>query len=166
MCIVIDTNALAKVFEVSCAEHQEFRPVLDWICNGKGKIVFGGKTYRKELPNKYLRIFRIFDAARKLVLVNASEVDDIEVDLYKKVQHRDFDDAHIIAIIIVSGCKLICSDDSRAYSFFKNRALYPNHFALPRIYSKSSNVNLLNDHYIVGNCRPSAKVKGLMELFE
>ncbi len=166
MCIIIDINAFASVFQSNSADHNDFRPVLEWICKGKGKIVFGGTKYKEELKSayKYLRIFRQFDAARKLVKIDDQSVDNEQARLESIIEHSDYDDYHIIAIIIVSGCKLICSKDSRAYPYFKNRTLYPKKFERPRIYSNSSNANLLCDRLIADCCKPATKTSKLNAL--
>ncbi len=37
MCIIIDTNVLADVFNSESKLHMEFAPVVEWILKGKGK---------------------------------------------------------------------------------------------------------------------------------
>ncbi len=155
MCIVIDTNTFASVFNAKSQDHDKFKPVLDWIIGGKGKIVYGGKKYKRELAqaHKYLNLFREFDKANKIALVDDDRVDQQQTELETVIEHRNFDDPHLIAIIIVSGCRLICSTDSRAHPFFKDERLYPKHVKRPRIYSgHSSNVDLLCDENIVAVC--------------
>jgi hypothetical protein len=51
MCIIIDADTLGLVFNPETKEHKKFKPVLEWINNGKGKIVYGGTKYEKELIN-------------------------------------------------------------------------------------------------------------------
>jgi predicted nucleic acid-binding protein len=121
MCIVIDANTFAHVFNSSSKNHHEFKPVLDWIVYGKGKIVYGGTLYKKELRNapKYFKLFLELSKSSKVVEVDMILVDKKEQEVAKLVNHPNFDDPHLIAIIIVSGCKLICSHDSKAYSFLK-----------------------------------------------
>lgn len=163
MCIVIDANTFSSVFEKNSSDHSDFRPVLEWICNGKGKIVYGGTKYKEELSStrKYLRLFRQFDAARKIVKIDDQSVDNEQNRLRSLIDHRNYDDPHIIAIIIVSGCKLICSKDSKAYQYFKNKALYPKRFKRPRIYSNSTNADLLCDTHIAECCKPTERTKDL-----
>ncbi len=49
MCIIIDVNALNEVFNTDSVNHLEFKPVRDWIIEGKGKVLYGGTKYRDEL---------------------------------------------------------------------------------------------------------------------
>lgn len=160
MCIVIDTNSLASVFDQESQRHIEFRPVLDWIVYGHGKIVYGGTTYRRELARatKYFRLLIELKKASKIVEVDGTKVDETEQQLTRILSHSDFDDPHIVAIIIVSGCKLICSDDSRAYRFFRRTEFYPKHVQRPHIYSRELNKNLLHDKNIADCCRPLSKL--------
>ncbi len=61
MCIVIDTNAFHAVFNPISQKHGDFRPVLEWIVHGRGKIVYGGDQIQAGtyvMPEKYLGLFR------------------------------------------------------------------------------------------------------------
>lgn len=169
MCIVIDINCLGSIFNKNNTDHEAFRPVYDWIIHGKGKMVYGGTKYKKELRNagKYIKLLTQLKKAGKIIEVNDREVNKCHDELDAVIQHSDFDDPHLIAIIIVSGCRLICSLDKRAYQFIKKKELYPAHFKRPKIYSGKSNSNLLSDENIANICRPTSKPnKFLKELLE
>lgn len=158
MCIVIDICTLAPVFDSKCEKHPDYKPVLDWVLYGNGKIIFGGEQYKRELPPKYRKLFNEFTKASKAIEVNETQVNEKHKELMTKIEHRDFDDPHIVAIIIVSGCRLICSDDDRAFPFFKMKSLYPNHFTRPKIYSGISNKDLLCDNNISDIGKPCTKL--------
>jgi len=84
------------------------------------------------------------------------EVGDSEVDLIQKgIQQAEphVKDPHLIAIVIVSRCGIICSVDEQAFPYFKNKKLYPKKFPRPSIYSGKSNENLLCDQKILGVCK-------------
>lgn len=159
MCILVDVNAFPTVFDTESIDHLEFRPVLEWVCLGKGKMVFGGTKYRDELRKvtKYLRILAELKRANKIVEINDQDVDTIQADVEGIIQHSDFDDPHLIAIIRASGCLLVCSRDKRAYQFLKNSDLYPKRFKRPKIYRGKSNKKLLNDKNIADCCKPAKK---------
>jgi hypothetical protein len=72
-------------------------------------------------------------------------VDAREAELIAITQGTGCDDQHIIAILCVSGCRLVCSRDSRSYEFIKCKRYYPKRCRVPRIYSSSKNVDLLSD---------------------
>jgi predicted nucleic acid-binding protein len=161
MCIVIDINTFASVFDSTSGKHADFKPVLDWIMLGKGKIVYGGSKYREELgkAKKYLNFLGELAKVRKIVVVDDVKVDDTQAELEKRVNHQKFNDPHLVAIIIVSGCKLICSNDKEAYPFFKNKDLYRNQGSRPpKIYAKANNSNLLSDENIAAICKPLGRL--------
>ena len=143
MCIVIDTNSLASVFDQKSEHHAEFRPVLEWIVLGNGKIVYGGTTYKRELAKatKYFRLLVELKKVSKIVEIDSVRVGEIEQRLAQTLSHSDFDDPHIVAIIIASGCRLICSADARAFRYFRKL-----------------NRGLLQDKNIADCCRPLSKL--------
>lgn len=150
MCIIIDTNTFASVFLHNSSDHADFKLVYEWIKNGKGKMVYGGSTYKKELSKtKYIHIFTEFSKQRKTIKIDDREVDTREEIVKSLETDADFDDAHIVAIVGVSNCRLICTKDSRAHVFIKKRKLYPKKVSIPRIYSNPKHKHLLCDSNIV-----------------
>ena len=153
MCIVIDTNSLASVFEKSSANHQDFAPVLDWVKTGKGKVVYGGTRFCLEL-GKYLKLFKLLNSAGKAVFVDSKLVDQEEMRISGLISHADFDDQHLVALLLVSKCKIICSQDKRAFPYFRHPMLFGSKAARPRIYKSNRNSNLLSDLMIAEICKP------------
>ncbi|MFA7347827.1 MAG: hypothetical protein WCZ86_08720 [Desulfurivibrionaceae bacterium] len=168
MCIILDTCAFSSVFDPTSSEHAEFKPLLTWLTQGKGKLVYGGTKYKSELANaiKFLKIFGHFNRAGKLV-----EVDDETVDLFEKeissvINEKACNDPHLIAIVIVSKCRLICSSDKRSYKYLKQSRLYPKGVRAPKLYTKSKNSGLLSDKNFAKICLPSSSgSKDLSQLF-
>ena len=160
MCIVIDTNTFSPVFIPNSQKHGDFRPVLEWIVYGKGKIVYGGDKYKQELrkAGKFLKFFIELSKVSKVIEIDCQQVNEMQQKVEHLVNHRDFDDAHLVAIIIVSGCKLVCSHDSSAYPFLQRKDLYPKNVTRPKIYRQSSNRNLLCDRNIADICKPCSKL--------
>lgn len=141
MCIIIDSCAFGTVFNSDAQGHDKFKPVKKWICDGIGKIVYGGAKYNRELNrNKFLIEL---NNKRKTIKVDDKQVDKWADLLKKKIPRKDFDDPHIIAIVIVSGCRLFCSKDKRAFPYVKKRELYPNGIKPPKMYTSSSHQHLL-----------------------
>lgn len=155
MCLVIDINTLACVFDKTNANHEEFKPVFDWIETGKGKIVYGGKNYMKELgkARRYSRLFVNYSKKGKTVHLNDEEVDKHEKEIEAKVNDSNCDDPHIMAMIAVSKCKVLCSSDKRSYKYIKNQSFYPKGVNRPKIYSKRSCENLLVEDNIIQICK-------------
>jgi len=147
MCIIIDVNVLPSVFSPETKNHSEFKPVYDWFLGPNGKIVFGGTKYLMELSamRRYQSLFVRFGKQNKVAYLDDEVVDKIQENVESKIDDSDFDDPHIIAIVIVSKCGIVCSDDKKSYRFIKNTIFYPNGVQVPRIYSNASNKDLLNN---------------------
>lgn len=158
MCIVIDTNCLNRVFDTENPEHDEYKPIYDWIYSGKGKILYGGSKYLKEL-NKYLKLFKEFKTIGKAIYVDCNLVDKETRKVSSLVQHNDFDDQHLVGLLKVSKCKLICSMDSRAYQFFQSSTFFSPASSRPKIYKSSRQANLLCDSNISDICKPCRAIK-------
>lgn len=161
MAIIIDTNCFANVFNRKSANHQEYKPVLDWIVNGKGMVVYGGSKYLFELKKvpKYLPIMRLLRDVNKVIVGNSENIDRIQAEIEANRVDEDFDDPHLPAIVIDTKCRLICSDDIRSIPFVRNRNLYPNGIQTPAYYTSSRNKNLLCDSYIHDDLKPLCKLK-------
>lgn len=145
MCIIIDTNTLPAVFNSKNTEHQKFKPVFDWIINKTGRMVYGGTKYEKELEKlfSYLKLIRFLKECYKVIVVDKDSVDQNERLLLKGKKSKQFNDCHLIVIVIVSRCRIICSNDRKSFRFLKDSSLYPASIRPPSIYSKSSNSPLL-----------------------
>ena len=158
MPIIIDTNCFANVFSKNSAKHEEFAPVLEWVKSGSGKFVYGGTKYMKEIPAKYLRILRYFNELNKTIKGDTSEIDEIELKNIELINDNDFDDPHIAAIVSVTKCRLICSEDTRSVKFIKNKILYPKHISVPKYYTGLKNKKLLVDKNIDKIHKPVLKL--------
>jgi hypothetical protein len=156
MCIVIDINVIPLVFTT---ESNKYSPIKEWITIGKGKLVYGGTKYNSELKGmtKHLIFLNRLKKAGRIPEMDNNEVDNQENRLKKLISKNDFNDQHIIAIIIVSGCKLVCTEDKESHKYIKKRDLYPKNFDLPNIYS--SKINLSDKKYYADICKPASKIK-------
>ncbi|OOE32009.1 hypothetical protein [Salinivibrio kushneri] len=169
MCIVIDMNVVKTVFNEEEKDHQYYKPVKDWILRGKGKMVVGGKTYHEELKRmyKFRKLYLALRKAGKVVVGGCDEkIDKLEMELKETLNHRDFDDPHIVALLIVSGCKVICSEDARAYPFFQKNEWYPKGQNVPKIYCKrsySKSKEILSDSNIAGICLPCSRLNRVQQ---
>lgn len=162
MCIIIDTNTLANVFDKNSAGHDEFKPVYDWIMVGKGKVVYGGTKYLSEI-GKHLSVFAELNRAKKAVNINKQKVDDRQVVVSDMIQHKDFDDQHLVALLLESQCKLICSLDKRASPYFRHNEFFSPANKKPKIYSNKGNKDLLSDRNIAEICKPCANTTNLQK---
>lgn len=163
---------LSPVFNKNDNEHDNFLPVLKWIVEGKGKIIYGGTSYKRELlkASKYIKLFRTLEQSGKVKVLNDTKVDlaekAINVIVSKNSSCRNFNDQHIVAIVIISKCLLLCTRDLKHAKFFKYSKFYPKNIKRPSIYSRKANEDLLNDKYIANICTPAQQgSKALRNLF-
>ncbi len=161
MCVIVDTNTFGPVFNPNNDKHSEFEPVLNWVLHGKGKFVIGGSKYMGELKKatRYLRLFRILNTTKdKVVRLDNKMVDDEQARIEALITDTDFDDPHLPAMIIVSKCQVICSDDTRSIRFVTDSRLYPDGVKTPKYYTGCRNKNLLCDNYIDDRYKPLNKI--------
>jgi hypothetical protein len=72
----------------------------------------------------------------------------IVVDTYEKKlesinSDAAFNDKHLVSIVEISNCGLLCSKDEEAMSYIKNKDFYET-ASPPKIYTGSRNRDLLN----------------------
>lgn len=160
MPIIVDTNCLANVFSKSSEKHTEFKPVFEWVVKGKGKLVGGGTKYREELKKapKYAKIIKYLRDIGKVHFGDDAEIDKYQKKVEALKDDDDFDDEHLPAIIAVTKCKIICSEDTRSIKFVQDRKYYPPGIATPVYYTSSRNCNLLCDRYVDESLKPIGKI--------
>lgn len=150
MCAVIDASCLSRVFNPDDSEHGDFKPVLDWIDSKKGRMVLGGSKYFRELT-RYRRFLGTLGELRKrnlIKVVSRDEVDRIAAQLKQEEPRPQFNDEHLVAMVLISRCSLICSSDKKSHPYLTRRDFYPNR-KRPKIYSGPQNKNLLDNIHCV-----------------
>ena len=117
MCLVIDPSSLPSVFNPKSQRHSDFAPVLRWVTKSSGRIIYGGSKYLTELGRmtRYVRIINELARAGKVIKLDSNKVDKLAAELKVRIPDLQFNDEHIVAIVIVSRCKIVCSDDKKAY---------------------------------------------------
>ena len=69
---------------------------------------------------------------------------DAEVLVVKAIEpKKDFDDPHLVALVRLTGCKLICVRDPRSHKFLRATNLYRSLRERPRLYTRAKNSSLL-----------------------
>ncbi len=151
MCVVIDTNVWSSVFRTDAVPHAEYRPVLKWITKGRGFVVYGGTKYATELSRapRYLAIFVELRKKGRARLVKHAEVDAAATRVEQQANNARCNDAHLIAIFCVSGCRVLCSNDQRSDEFIKAKGFYPAGQKPPSIYRSAEHRHLLCNRNIV-----------------
>ena len=152
MCLVIDTCCLIKVFDPKNAEHDQFAPVWEWISRGRGRMIYGGTKYLAELyqVTKILGLVSELQRKGRVKVVSRASVDMLAMEVTEKVSNSAFNDAHLVAIVLVSRCRVVCTDDKRAMPYIKRKELYADHkMKPPKIYRKKPHEHLCGDKYVI-----------------
>lgn len=156
MCLVIDACCLANVLNPADQRHIHFAPVFEWVFNGKGRVIYGGTKYKHELSKlpRYLGLLAELERKGRVIQLSDAEVDAIANVLKAEVGDAQFNDEHLVAIVIVSRCLIVCTNDTVAKSYLKRRAFYScRGVSRPKIYSSERNKNLCCDKHISPVCR-------------
>src|SRR5439155_23669807 len=156
MCLVVDTCCLASVFDRRSKNHDRFAPVLRWITNGKGRLIYGGTKYNKELSmvRKFVPIVAELRRGGRAIQVSTREVDSMAQTLKSRIPDKDFDDEHIVALVIVSRCCVVCTDDKRAMPYLTRTELHREvKLRVPKIYQRRQHDTLCCDQNIVPICK-------------
>jgi predicted nucleic acid-binding protein len=154
MCLVIDTCCWHAVFDVTNSSHRKFQPVLQWVRFGRGRVVYGGSTYRQEIRNssKIRSLLTELTRAGRTVVIPDEDVDAEERRVKRMESCADFDDAHLIAIVAVSGCRIVCTADRAAQRYLKQGRFYSGVARKPKIYCDSAHRTLLKNANIASIC--------------
>lgn len=153
MCLVIDSNTVAMVFDRRNAEHKRFKPVEQWVTKGTGSVIFGGTKYLEELgEGRYLGLFKELLEARRAVRIDAKAVDEQAKKLKALIPDKAFNDEHIVALVGLSRCCLVCTDDKRSLPYLRRRELYPPGVNVPNIYRALAHKKHCCSRLVVGVC--------------
>jgi hypothetical protein len=149
--IILDTNSFPSVFSSTASDYGEFCFVLQWVLKqAHACFVYGGTKYKSEMKEmlKYLGIISELQKTGKFVEINGNMIDNYAVHLKEVCSDKAFNDEHLVAILNVSGCKLLCTKDIEAMQYIKKKEFYSDQ-KIPQIYSGSRNRDLLNATHIV-----------------
>lgn len=144
--LVVDADSLSKVFDKTNKEHREYEPLHKSIIEQRRSlIVYGGTKYSNELKHarKFLRLFAELGKTGLALMLDGQAVDDEEQRIIGLANDPKFNDHHIVAIVVVGRCNIICSSDTNSHGHFKNRLYYPKHLR-PKIYNGLASSGILN----------------------
>lgn len=150
--VIVDTNVFTSVFDPATLNFDNFDVVRNCITSPRchGILVYGGTKFRKELSSFTIRkkIFKILRDAGRLEELDDNTVDDLEKKLKQIEPCNRFNDEHLVACVILSGCKVIVSDDQRADKYIKDQEckFYPTPRWRPKIYRDKSRHSKIFDN--------------------
>jgi hypothetical protein len=160
MCLVIDANCFRLVFSEKMTKHKNFVPVQRWIYEGHGRMIYGGTKYNKELKDwGMLGIVSELSKKRKTVQIPTAVVDPIATALKAKFPEAGFDDEHIVALVIASRCRVVCTNDNPAISYLKRPDVFSDYHGVerPKIFrGHKDHIRLCCDEHLVAVCREQA----------
>src|SRR5665213_735012 len=164
MCLIVDANCFSHVFNLRDKRHPGFVPVFDWLFYGNGGgLIYGGSKYMLEVDftsPTYLPLLVELERKGRMLEICGRCV-DYESERLKTIipDHPDFDDEHILALVIVSKCHIVCTEEVRAIPFLKKRDLYPTDAKPTKIYQSKRNADLVRNN---ANVADVCKSKGNM----
>ena len=123
MCAIVDTCSIGSVFNRKAQFHNEYAPLLSWIESAQGRIVFGGKKYLREIKDMefFKRLLQDYARQGKLVRLDDAAVDKYASQAKAKIRTARFNDEHIVAMVAVSGCRVVCTDDDEAIPYYNRK---------------------------------------------
>ena len=139
MCVIVDANLAAAIFDGS--RNPQYSPILTWLFDRKGKLVFGGRNARElHRARSAARAIAQLSRAGKAIHHPDDAVDAKEGELTKQGLCVS-DDPHVIALAQLSGARTLCTRDQDLHQDFRNRELIGN----PRgsVYQNASHKHLL-----------------------
>ena len=166
MCTAIDADTFSYFCNSDSALYSDFQPVRDWIENTNCKIVYGGSDYKNHLDKhrKFLGYLTEQERKGKTEHLDNEEVDRVTDVLKRNYTREDFNDHHIVAIVLVSRCKLVCSIDrglknliDKCYSSGRTtikHQLRIMNVRKPHIYSGISSAPTIRSRTSSDNCGP------------
>ncbi len=119
MCIIVDASVASLVFKASPSPG--FKPIMDWLRGGDGRLAYGGKL-AKELQRvgDSRRLLYEFQSAGKAKLFTDSEL-EIEQQKLEKIGGYKSNDLHVLALARASRVRLLCAHDTDLENDFKNK---------------------------------------------
>jgi hypothetical protein len=141
MCLILDSDIVHKVFPRPSGD---FAPIHQALLNGGAKCVYGGElTQEYKQIEWFRRILLRLDQQGIAKQFPSSEVDVQTLKLRQGGLCKS-NDAHILALAIVSKARLLCSEDGNLGDDFTN----PLILSKPRgsIYKRADHAHLIREH--------------------
>ena len=120
MCVIVDNNVAARAL---VHDDVDFLPVKRAVLQRRHKLVHGGKLTDELTKNTLLRrVLMTFDRTGLSRIVPRNSLEPLERQLVDDGACES-NDQHIVALAIVSGARVLCTEDRPLKRDFKNRAL-------------------------------------------
>src|SRR6266576_156055 len=120
MCIIIDANVAHEFVGDEPTEAATI--ILDWIKRSAGIVATGRRVREELLRTRFRGIYQTLLLAGRLYQYHDAEITRQEAEIQNQGQLVS-DDPHVIALSIVSGCRLLFSRDQDLHVDFCNNAV-------------------------------------------
>lgn len=145
MCIIVDPPLFISIFKSDDSNHEKYKPVLNFIDRVGGKFVIGGSLYEAELKGvaSILRHLTEYEKKGKVIKMDKAQTDS-DVLVIKTIEPSvNFDDPHLVALVRMSGSKLICVNDPRSHKYLRASKFYNSTKDRPKLYTRPKNAAIL-----------------------
>ena len=121
MCAILDNDVVHLVFGQN--RPAAGKAFFDWIDSGRGRLVGGGRLFKELARNEnFRRWWQEATASGRVERVGDEAVEAETVRLAKR-KACGSNDAHVIALALVSGARLLYSNDKDLGDDFRNDKL-------------------------------------------
>ncbi len=142
MCAIVDANVTNEVFGDN--RTQAGKQFFDWLSSPRGQLVIGGRL-RIELgrDRRFIRWLEVAIRTGRAHSVSDQQVNDRENEL-KRRKICTSNDVHVLALALVSGARLLYTNDAALIADFRNREIVAN----PRgkVYTTGQKVTFTTAH--------------------
>jgi predicted nucleic acid-binding protein len=154
MCLIVDTNTFDMVFNDKNIHHDHFETIKQFVLNGKTKLIVGGRYFDElKIMRKYNGLLALLRSQAKVVYVDDEKVNFKEEEVTKIEPDPAFNDTHVVALAVVSGAKLLCTNDNLLMQYAKDRRFYQRGQSTPSVYSLRTPVSILSDGIFHPRCK-------------
>ena len=142
MCAILDNNVRSEVFGENRSEAGKL--FLDWLNDRNGKLVIGGKLLR-ELGGYSNFVKWLQRALQSGIAIRISD-SDVDAETERLESHFDCrsDDEHVLGLAVVSGARLLFTNDKDLQDDFKDRQIVPG--TRGRIYTTIQHKDVRRTH--------------------
>ena len=122
MCAIVDNDVRHEVFSPD-SQTKAGKHFLNWLDEGNGRLVVGGKLWR-ELSEygHFQKWFQVAITSSRAFRFKDDEVDASESEIRSK-QICQSNDEHVLALALVSGARLLFTNDRNLQQDFGNREI-------------------------------------------
>ena len=154
MCAIVDANVANEVFgpdRPPAGQH-----FFEWLDSPRGSLVIGGRL-REELSqdSRFLRWIKTAIAYGRARSIDDDEVDERAAEL-RQLAVCSSDDEHVLALALVSGARLLYTNDRQLIRDFKDQEIVSDPRGKIYTTDRSGEITATHKRLVARHlCRPS-----------